>query len=189
MKDIEAFSLVYSCILKRSVRFGGAQQAQKPRHRIYERTKRLDDVFGTVVRFCKLLRSTENELVASLVYIDRLLCNDGGVLNPFSCENLVFATLVLAIRYSRPEQFADSWYAKTIGTTAERFNRMLLVLLRGLSFVGCGVSEAVLVEYKTEMRKHFESLECKYCHMKLVRNSKRKSLKLNYCVKKNGQEK
>mmetsp|Transcript_12808 Transcript_12808/g.21880 ORF Transcript_12808/g.21880 Transcript_12808/m.21880 type:complete len:176 (+) Transcript_12808:29-556(+) len=85
-------------------------------------------------RFLQYARANEEQLVSSLIYLERFLENSESSLDVLSVHRLALIALVTACKYTNDNPYNNSFYARIGGLPVPELNSLELVFLSSLQF-------------------------------------------------------
>ena len=96
-------------------------------------------------RFMKYSKPEPSTLIISLIYIDKICENSNLQLTIYNIHRLVFACLIVAIKYNEDDYYSNEYYAKVGGITLKELNILeynILILLNFDVFIDEGIYES-----------------------------------------------
>ena len=96
-------------------------------------------------RFMKYSKPEPSTLIISLIYIDKICENSNLQLTIYNIHRLVFACLIVAIKYNEDDYYSNEYYAKVGGITLKELNILeynILILLNFDTFIDEGIYES-----------------------------------------------
>ena len=85
-------------------------------------------------RFLQYARANEEQLVSSIIYLERFLDNSKTSLDVLSVHRLALIALVTACKFTNDNPFNNSFYARIGGLPVPELNSLELLFLSSLQF-------------------------------------------------------
>ena len=104
-------------------------------------------------RFMKYSKPEPSTLIISLVYIDKICENSNLQLTVFNIHRLVFACLIVAIKYNEDDYYSNEYYAKVGGITLKELNILEYNILILLDF-NVFVDEVIYESYENQIKDY-----------------------------------
>ena len=104
-------------------------------------------------RFMKYSKPEPSTLIISLVYIDKICENSNLQLTVFNIHRLVFACLIVAIKYNEDDYYSNEYYAKVGGITLKKLNILEYNILILLDF-NVFVDEVIYESYENQIKDY-----------------------------------
>jgi hypothetical protein len=89
---------------------------------------------GYIERITKYTHCEESTLIASLIYIDRMCELNNIYLMQENIHRIVFASIILAIKYNEDDYYTNNYYSKVGGIIVKEFNLLEYELLKSLKY-------------------------------------------------------
>ena len=106
-----------------------------------------------VKRFMKYSKPEPSTLIISLIYIDKICENSNLQLTMFNIHRLVFACLIVAIKYNEDDYYSNEYYAKVGGITLKELNLLEYNILILLDF-NVFIDDLVYESYENQIKDY-----------------------------------
>lgn len=104
-------------------------------------------------RFMKYSKPEPSTLIISLIYIDKICENSNLQLTMFNIHRLVFACLIVAIKYNEDDYYSNEYYAKVGGITLKELNLLEYNILILLDF-NVFIDDLVYESYENQIKDY-----------------------------------
>jgi hypothetical protein len=91
-------------------------------------------VRGYIERITKYTHCEESTLIAALIYIDRMCEINNIYLMEQNIHRIVFASVILAIKYNEDDYYTNNYYSKVGGVVVKELNLLEYELLKLLKY-------------------------------------------------------
>lgn len=89
---------------------------------------------GYVERILKYTHIEESTLVIALIYIDRLCEKQNLILTDTNIHRIVYAGIILAIKYNEDDYYSNNYYAKVGGIAVNELNLLELEFVKMIKY-------------------------------------------------------
>lgn len=103
-------------------------------------------------RICRYTKIEEDTLILALIYIDRFCKKQNVLLTDFNVHRILFASIVIAIKYIEDKFYSNKYYCKIGGMDLDILNEMEMKFLIGIGF-DLYVEEKFFHIYKSRLMK------------------------------------
>ena len=104
-------------------------------------------------RFMKYSKPEPSTLIISLIYIDKICENSNLQLTMYNIHRLVFACLIVAIKYNEDDYYSNEYYAKVGGITLKELNLLEYNILILLDF-NVFIDDLVYESYENQIKDY-----------------------------------
>ena len=94
----------------------------------------------------------EDTLILALIYIDRFCKKQNVLLTDFNVHRILFASIVIAIKYIEDKFYSNKYYCKIGGMDLDVLNKIEMKFLVGIGF-DLYVEEKFFHMYKNKLTK------------------------------------
>ena len=103
-------------------------------------------------RICRYTKVEEDTLILALIYIDRFCKKQNVLLTDFNVHRILFASIVIAIKYIEDKFYSNKYYSKIGGMDLDILNKIEMKFLVGIGF-DLYVEEKFFHMYKNKLMK------------------------------------